>query len=73
MIGVELVESRETMAPAAQRAGQVRAACRERGLLVGIGGFFGNVAPHPATAGDHRGAARRRRLGVFDAALRATA
>ncbi|HSP65718.1 MAG TPA: aspartate aminotransferase family protein [Candidatus Deferrimicrobium sp.] len=43
MIGVELVEDRATMAPAGQRALQVRAACRERGLMVGVGGFFGNV------------------------------
>ncbi|MDQ6855985.1 MAG: aspartate aminotransferase family protein [Candidatus Dormibacteraeota bacterium] len=43
MIGVELVESRDSMAPAAKRAVQVRAACRERGLIIGIGGFFGNV------------------------------
>jgi 4-aminobutyrate aminotransferase-like enzyme len=43
MVGVELVESRESMAPAARLAAQVRAACRERGLIIGIGGFFGNV------------------------------
>jgi 4-aminobutyrate aminotransferase len=43
MVGVELVEDRDTMAPAAQLAVRVRTACRERGLIVGIGGFFGNV------------------------------
>jgi 4-aminobutyrate aminotransferase / (S)-3-amino-2-methylpropionate transaminase / 5-aminovalerate transaminase len=43
MVGVELVESRESMEPAAQRATRVRAACRERGLIIGVGGFFANV------------------------------
>jgi 4-aminobutyrate aminotransferase/(S)-3-amino-2-methylpropionate transaminase len=43
MVGLELVEDRDTMAPAAQLAVRVRTACRERGLIVGIGGFFGNV------------------------------
>jgi 4-aminobutyrate aminotransferase-like enzyme len=43
MIGIELVETRDTMAPATDRAVKVRAACRERGLLIGIGGFSGNV------------------------------
>jgi 4-aminobutyrate aminotransferase / (S)-3-amino-2-methylpropionate transaminase / 5-aminovalerate transaminase len=43
MVGVELVDDRETMTPAAQLATRVRTACRERGLIVGIGGFFGNV------------------------------
>ncbi|MGH7722468.1 MAG: aspartate aminotransferase family protein [Candidatus Dormibacteria bacterium] len=43
MVGVELVDDRETMTPAAQLATRVRAGCRERGLLVGVGGFFGNV------------------------------
>jgi 4-aminobutyrate aminotransferase / (S)-3-amino-2-methylpropionate transaminase / 5-aminovalerate transaminase len=43
MVGVELVDDRQTMAPAAQLATRVRTGCRERGLLIGIGGFFGNV------------------------------
>ncbi|HEY8675201.1 MAG TPA: aspartate aminotransferase family protein [Candidatus Dormibacteraeota bacterium] len=43
MIGIELVEDRNTRAPAAELAQRVRAGCRERGLIVGIGGFFGNV------------------------------
>ncbi|MBJ7594499.1 MAG: aspartate aminotransferase family protein [Candidatus Dormibacteraeota bacterium] len=72
MIGVELVESRESMAPAAQRAVQVRAACRERGLIVGIGGFFGNVVriqpPLVITEAQLDSA-----VGVLDEALRATA
>ena len=43
MIGVELVEDRDTMAPAPELAQRVRAGCRERGLIVGVGGFVGNV------------------------------
>lgn len=43
MVGIELVDDRQTMTPAAQLATRVRTACRERGLIVGIGGFFGNV------------------------------
>jgi 4-aminobutyrate aminotransferase/(S)-3-amino-2-methylpropionate transaminase len=43
MVGVELVDDRATMAPAAQLATRVRAACRERGVIIGIGGFSGNV------------------------------
>ena len=43
MVGVELVDNRQTMAPAAQLATQVRSASRERGLLVGVGGINGNV------------------------------
>jgi 4-aminobutyrate aminotransferase / (S)-3-amino-2-methylpropionate transaminase / 5-aminovalerate transaminase len=43
MVGVELVDSKKTMTPAAELALRVRTACRERGLIIGIGGFFGNV------------------------------
>jgi 4-aminobutyrate aminotransferase/(S)-3-amino-2-methylpropionate transaminase len=43
MVGVELVDNRQTMAPAAQLAMRMRSACRERGLLIGVGGFYGNV------------------------------
>ncbi|GAC1577009.1 MAG: aminotransferase class III-fold pyridoxal phosphate-dependent enzyme [Candidatus Dormibacteria bacterium] len=43
MVGIEVVEDRDTMAPAAALAQRVRTACRERGLIIGIGGFFGNV------------------------------
>jgi 4-aminobutyrate aminotransferase len=43
MVGVELVDNLQTMAPAAALATRVRTACRERGLIIGIGGFFGNV------------------------------
>ena len=43
MIGLELVRDRATKDPALAEAKEVRAKLRERGLLVGIGGAFGNV------------------------------
>jgi 4-aminobutyrate aminotransferase len=42
MIGIELVQdARKT--PAADKAKEVRRLCRERGVLVGVGGVLGNV------------------------------
>src|SRR5262249_15098602 len=43
MIGLELVRDRQTKEPAAREAKAVRANLRERGVLVGVGGVFGNV------------------------------
>ena len=43
MIGVELVRDRSTREPAADAAAAVRRSCREAGVLVGVGGYFGNV------------------------------
>ena len=43
MFGVELVSDRVAKTPAPEVAVGVRASCRERGLLVGVGGFAGNV------------------------------
>ncbi len=43
MIGIELVQSRETKEPASQEASKVREACRKRGVLVGHGGIKSNV------------------------------
>ncbi len=43
MIGVELVEGKASRAPAPEAAARVMEACRERGLLVGRGGLYGNV------------------------------
>ncbi|MDP9382543.1 MAG: aspartate aminotransferase family protein [Chloroflexota bacterium] len=43
MIGVELVLDRETRQPAPSEAAEVRRYCRERGVLVGVGGQDGNV------------------------------
>jgi 4-aminobutyrate aminotransferase / (S)-3-amino-2-methylpropionate transaminase / 5-aminovalerate transaminase len=43
MIGIELVRDRATKEPAPREAAEVRRTCRERGLLVGVGGQDGNV------------------------------
>jgi 4-aminobutyrate aminotransferase len=43
MIGIELVKDRLTKEPAASEAARVRALCRESGVLIGVGGQFGNV------------------------------
>ncbi len=43
MIGLELVRDRQTKEPAPQEAKALRAALRERGVLVGVGGPYGNV------------------------------
>jgi 4-aminobutyrate aminotransferase / (S)-3-amino-2-methylpropionate transaminase / 5-aminovalerate transaminase len=43
MIGIELVRDRKTKEPAATEAKEARAALRERGVLVGVGGVYGNV------------------------------
>jgi 4-aminobutyrate aminotransferase-like enzyme len=43
MIGVELVADKYTKAPAPEWAVQVRKFCRDNGVLIGVGGFFGNV------------------------------
>lgn len=43
MIGIEIVENRETKAPASAEAAKIRAAMRESGVLIGVGGAFANV------------------------------
>ena len=43
MLGLELVSEGESKTPATEEAGKVRAALRERGVLIGVGGAFGNV------------------------------
>ncbi len=43
MIGVELVRDRVTKEPAAREATAIRRLCRERGVLIGVGGQDGNV------------------------------
>ncbi len=72
MIGIELVGDRASMAPAAERAVRVRTACRERGLIVGIGGFFGNVVrvQPPLVIDDDQ---LEEAAGIIDEALGATA
>jgi 4-aminobutyrate aminotransferase/(S)-3-amino-2-methylpropionate transaminase len=43
MLGIELVKDRASKEPAAAEAARVRALCREAGVLIGVGGQFGNV------------------------------
>jgi 4-aminobutyrate aminotransferase len=43
MIGIELVKDRISKEPAPAEAKSVRARMRERGVLVGVGGAYGNV------------------------------
>jgi 4-aminobutyrate aminotransferase len=43
MIGVELVKDGESKEPSPEAAGRVMETCKERGLLVGKGGLYGNV------------------------------
>ena len=43
MVGIELVEDLATKAPATAQAGKIRAAMREKGILIGVGGGFANV------------------------------
>ena len=43
MIGIELVTDRKAKTPASQEAREVRRLAREAGVLVGVGGTFGNV------------------------------
>ena len=54
MIGVELVKDGESKAPSPEAAGRVMEACRERGLLIGKGGLYGNVlrVSPPLTIGE---------------------
>src|SRR5712672_2892763 len=43
MLGVELVRDRQSREPATTEAADVLELCKERGLLVGKGGLYGNV------------------------------
>ena len=43
MMGMELVRDRATKEPATTEAAAVKRHCRERGVLIGVGGTFGNV------------------------------
>jgi hypothetical protein len=53
MQALELVEDRQTKAPAARATAELMEAARENGLLLGKGGMYGNVHPHFA-AHEHR-------------------
>jgi diaminobutyrate-2-oxoglutarate transaminase len=44
MIGIELVEDRDTKEPWPEMAAQVRRECFHRGVVIEVGGHFGNVA-----------------------------
>ncbi len=44
MIGIELVKDRDTKEPWPQMAAQVRTECFHRGVIIEVGGHFGNVA-----------------------------
>jgi 4-aminobutyrate aminotransferase-like enzyme len=43
MVGIELVKEAAGKEPAAAEAGKIRAAMREKGVFLGVGGMFGNV------------------------------
>ncbi len=43
MLGIELVKDRATKEPATAEAARARTFCREAGVLIGVGGQFGNV------------------------------
>ncbi|MHA2162813.1 MAG: aspartate aminotransferase family protein, partial [Candidatus Thorarchaeota archaeon] len=43
MLGVELVRDRETKEPATQEMVELMELCKKDGLLIGKGGFDGNV------------------------------
>jgi 4-aminobutyrate aminotransferase/(S)-3-amino-2-methylpropionate transaminase len=43
MIGIELVVDAQTKEPAVEDAKRIKAAVRDRGVLIGIGGVYGNV------------------------------
>ena len=43
MIGVELVKDRATKTPAKEETARVFEATKDMGLLIGKGGFFGNI------------------------------
>jgi 4-aminobutyrate aminotransferase / (S)-3-amino-2-methylpropionate transaminase / 5-aminovalerate transaminase len=70
MIGVELVRDRSTKEPASAEAATVRRLCRERGVLIGVGGYFGNVVrvQPPLVIGDEE---LDRAIGVIEEAVAA--
>ena len=43
MIGIEMVEDSRSKVPAPDEAKKIKAAVRDRGVLIGIGGVYGNV------------------------------
>ena len=43
MVGIELVEDDEQKTPAAELAADLLETCKQLGLILGKGGYFGNV------------------------------
>jgi 4-aminobutyrate aminotransferase len=43
MVGIEIVQDAESKAPAAAEAAKIKKAMREKGVLLGLGGVYGNV------------------------------
>jgi 4-aminobutyrate aminotransferase-like enzyme len=43
MIGIEIVKNSTSKEPASSEAAQIKTAMRENGVMIGIGGVFGNV------------------------------
>ena len=58
MQGIELVKDRQTKEPAPQAAAAVMEAAKDRGLIIGKGGLFGNVLRISPAAERHRGGRR---------------
>jgi diaminobutyrate-2-oxoglutarate transaminase len=44
MIGIELVRDRQSKEPWGELASEVRSECFRRGVVIEVGGHFGNVA-----------------------------
>ncbi|HTB50887.1 MAG TPA: aminotransferase class III-fold pyridoxal phosphate-dependent enzyme, partial [Solirubrobacteraceae bacterium] len=44
MIGIELVSDRDTKAPWPEMAAQIRTECFRKGVIIEVGGHYGNVA-----------------------------
>lgn len=43
MVGIEIVKDKKSKEPAGAEAGKIKAAMREKGVMIGVGGVFGNV------------------------------
>jgi 4-aminobutyrate aminotransferase-like enzyme len=43
MIGIEMVEDAQSKVPAVADAKRIKAAMRDRGVVIGLGGVYGNV------------------------------
>jgi 4-aminobutyrate aminotransferase-like enzyme len=44
MIGIEMVKDRDTKEPWPEMAAQIRTECFRKGVIIEVGGHFGNVA-----------------------------